>query len=191
MPNRIHEIKLNAKINPLQKKRQSRARTVAELTGTGRSAKGLLAATRPRSLAPMQTRTAPRRSEWVKRNCEQINWNPADIHKTRQENKHMQPNKLTCNLYQKSKRLPATRPLEPMLPSIGCSNMIFTKLNCIVKQDCKWMLNCTLLKTFVLSVRGSKVDLFTSSDPSASIEETATRRSNQQHENKFSHQHQK
>ena len=182
MPNRIHEIKLNAKINPLQKKLQSRARTVAELTGTGRSAKGLLAATRPRSLAPMQTRT---------RKCEQITWKPADIHKTRQEKKHMQPNKLTCNLYQKSKRLPATRPLEPMLPSIECSNMIFTKLNCIVKQDCKWMLNCTLLKTFALSVRGSKVDLFTSSDPSASIEETATRRSNQQHENKFSHQHQK
>ena len=191
MPNRIHEIKLNAKINPLQKKLQSRARTVAELTGTGRSAKGLLAATRPRSLAPMQTRTAPRRSEWVKRKCEQINWNPADIHKQDKKRNTCNQTSWHATSTKKSKRLPATRPLEPMLPSIGCSNMIFTKLNCIVKQDCKWMLNCTLLKTFALSVRGSKVDLFTSSDPSASIEETATRRSNQQHENKFSHQHQK
>ena len=70
----------------------------------------------------MQTRAAPRRSQWVKRKCEQINWNPADIHKTRQEKKHMQPNKLTCNLYQKSKRLPATRPWEPCVNDIHWSS---------------------------------------------------------------------
>ena len=63
-----------------------------------------------------------------------------------------------------------------MLPSIKCFNMIFTKLNCVVKQRLQMIVETVhCWKHLQLSVQGSKVDLFTSSDPSASEKETATR----------------
>ena len=41
---------------------------------------------------------------------------------SKNKKKNMQPNKLTCNLYQKSKRLPATRPWEPCVNDIHWSS---------------------------------------------------------------------
>ena len=50
---------------------------------------------------------------------ELLPWNCND---TQHKTQNMQPKKLTCNLYQKSNRLPATRPWEPRVNDIHWSS---------------------------------------------------------------------